>query len=180
MQRSFSAKALVLKRVNTGEYDRILTLLTPEQGKIVAVAKGVRRLTSKQRAFLEPGNYVTIFLVKTSSLPLIIQTKLMNDFSQLKKNLKSVKKLVEILEIIDQLFPEGVDEVELFEQLVSLIHQLNESSISTQETQESLRQMLIQLGYQDIRETKYSSILAYVASVADRPLHSYDYLTVKE
>ncbi|HOA85757.1 MAG TPA: recombination protein O N-terminal domain-containing protein, partial [Bacillota bacterium] len=38
----FSTDALVLRCLDTGDYDRILTLLTPEKGRISVIAKGVR------------------------------------------------------------------------------------------------------------------------------------------
>ena len=38
--------AIVLSRMNYGEADRILHVITPKQGKISIVAKGVRRVKS--------------------------------------------------------------------------------------------------------------------------------------
>jgi len=103
-----------------GELDRIVTLFTPQKGKLVCVAKGVRKMNSSQRAYLEPGNYISVMMIETKSLPLLTQTRLINDFSQTKKSLTSLKKLTEVLEIIDQLFPEGVEEESLFAQVVSI------------------------------------------------------------
>lgn len=45
--------AIVLRRTNFGEADRIVSILTPE-GKFGLVAKGVRRLQSKLAAGIEP------------------------------------------------------------------------------------------------------------------------------
>lgn len=42
-----TTKAIVLSRVNYGEADRIMQILTPEFGKIGVIAKGVRREKSK-------------------------------------------------------------------------------------------------------------------------------------
>src|SRR5437868_6073696 len=112
MKPSFSTQALVLKRVDAGEVDRILTIFTPDQGKLTCVAKGVRRMSSTQRAYLEPGNHVTVFVTQTRGLPLITQTRLISDFASNKKDLQSIKKLAQVLEIIDRLFPEGVEEQE--------------------------------------------------------------------
>jgi DNA repair protein RecO (recombination protein O) len=56
----FSTDALVLRRIDTGDYDRILTLLTPEQGRISVIAKGVRSPRSKFAPASQPyvyGNY---------------------------------------------------------------------------------------------------------------------------
>lgn len=46
-------KAIVLRRTNYGEADRILQFLTPEHGKISAMAKGVRREKSKLAGAVE-------------------------------------------------------------------------------------------------------------------------------
>jgi len=51
--RAYRAYAIVLRGRNLGEADRILTLLTLERGKLDAVAKGVRRGTSRLSGRLE-------------------------------------------------------------------------------------------------------------------------------
>ena len=170
----------MLKRVNTGEMDRVVTLLTPDQGKLVCVAKGVRKMSSSQRAYLEPGNHVSVLLIHTSSLPIITQTRLIDEFPSSKKDLPSMKRLAEVLEIIDVLFPEGVEEVELFDQLVAVLERLNQPQVNFKHIQDNLNDVLMQMGYQDFHETSFDSILEHVSSVAERPLNSYKYLTVKK
>lgn len=51
--RLFSTPAIILRRTNYGEADRIISLLTPERGKISAIAKGVRKPKSKLAGGLE-------------------------------------------------------------------------------------------------------------------------------
>ncbi|MGH7157663.1 MAG: DNA repair protein RecO [Candidatus Saccharimonadales bacterium] len=46
-------RAIVLRRTDYGEADRILTLLTPDQGKLSLLAKGVRRVKSKLAGGIE-------------------------------------------------------------------------------------------------------------------------------
>ncbi len=177
--RSSATEAIVLKRSNVGESDRIVTLLTPEQGKVTCIAKGVRKLTSSQRAYLEPGNLVTVYLVETSSMPILTQTKLLSDFSNAKKDLQRLKQLTQVLEIVDKLFPEGVEEIELFQTFITILKQLSQPKVHFLQIQEELSQVLVQMGYQPLSETPYKSIIEYVSSVADRPLRSFEYMTVK-
>ncbi len=177
--RTTSTDAIVLKRTSVGESDRIVTLLTPEFGKVTCVAKGVRKLTSSQRAYLEPGNLVTIFLVETSSMPILTQTKLKTDFSLAKRDLQRLKQLTQVLEIVDRLFPEGSEEVELFQSIILILQHLNQEKVQFLKIQEELCQVLVQMGYQHLSDTPYKSVIEYVATVADRPLRSYDYMTVK-
>jgi len=176
---SLATEAIVLKRTNFGESDRIVTLLTPEQGKVTCIAKGVRKLTSSQRAYLEPGNLVSILLVGTSSMPILSQTKLLNDFSLSKTDLLRLKKLTQVLEIVDRLFPEGAEETELFQSIILILKHLDQSKVPFLLVQEELCRVLVQLGYQHLTDTPYTSVIEYVASIADRPLRSFDYLTVK-
>ena len=54
---SYRDEALVLRTHKLGEADRIITLLTRQHGRMRAVAKGVRRTTSRWGSRLEPFNH---------------------------------------------------------------------------------------------------------------------------
>ena len=47
MSQTIRTKAIVLRRTNYGEADRVIQLLTPEYGKVGAIARGVRREKSR-------------------------------------------------------------------------------------------------------------------------------------
>lgn len=49
----FRTEAIILRRTNYGEADRILSVITPERGKVSVIAKGVRRPKSKLAGGLE-------------------------------------------------------------------------------------------------------------------------------
>ena len=68
----------------------------------------------------------------------------------------SLKKLTEVLEIIDQLFPEGVEEESLFAQVVSILEQLSSASASFTTIQQQLIDVVAQLGYPAMAETPYT------------------------
>ena len=53
MAEPVKVKGLVIRQVNFGDYDKMLTLLTAELGKISVSAKGVRSMKSKNRAASE-------------------------------------------------------------------------------------------------------------------------------
>ena len=68
-------EAIVLRTHKLGEADRIITLLTRHHGRVRAVAKGVRRTTSKFGSRLEPFTYVDLQLAEGRNLDIITQAE---------------------------------------------------------------------------------------------------------
>ncbi|RCW40788.1 DNA replication and repair protein RecO [Halopolyspora algeriensis] len=72
--------AVVLRVHKLGEADRIITLLTRRHGKVRAVAKGVRRTTSRFGARLEPFCHVDVQLYTGRTLDVITQVQTLDAF----------------------------------------------------------------------------------------------------
>lgn len=178
-KKNFTTQSLVLKRSNIGETDRIVVLLTQEYGKIAVVAKGVRKLKSSNRAFLEPGNIVKAFCVQTKGLPILTQSSLIDDCSQMHHTLKSMRSLSQLLEIFNNLFVEAELEEDVFTLILKLRNQVVTNQVSATHMRELLGKLIQMLGYQDPKDSKYNSITEYIEALADRPIKSFDYLQVK-
>nr|WP_254455899.1 DNA repair protein RecO [Paeniglutamicibacter quisquiliarum] len=80
--KSYRTRGIVLRTHKLGEADRIITLLSPEFGIVRAVAKGVRRTSSKMGATLEPFMEVDAQIVAGRSLHTIIQAQLRHPYGQ--------------------------------------------------------------------------------------------------
>ncbi len=172
-------KGLVLRRTNTGETDRILTLLTKEKGKVVCVAKGVRKLTSSTRAFLEPGMLVKVNLIETRSLPLLTQAVLIDDTSKMIQNLQNYSQLSQILEIFDTLFVEAEIDHTTFLSAIQLRNQVIYNQSSPKHIRQLLSDLIIALGFQDPATSPYDSITDYLESLTGKPLNSFAFLRVQ-
>jgi len=61
---TYRDRAVVLRKLDYGEADRIFTLLTRDHGKVGAIAKGVRRTSSKLGPSLELFGHVDVLLAK--------------------------------------------------------------------------------------------------------------------
>ncbi len=66
-------EALVLRTQKLGEADRIITLLTRDNGRVRAVAKGVRKTSSRLGARVEPFGHVDVQLYVGRSLDIVTQ-----------------------------------------------------------------------------------------------------------
>ena len=70
---TYRDEAVILRTHKLGEADRIVTMLSREHGKIRAVAKGVRRTSSKFGARLEPFMVADVQLYQGRSLDIVQQ-----------------------------------------------------------------------------------------------------------
>ncbi|GAB7006168.1 DNA repair protein RecO [Nocardioides sp. AN3] len=73
-------EAIVLRTHKLGEADRIITLLTRQHGRVRAVARGVRRTTSRFGSRLEPFMHVDLQLSEGRSLDHITQAETLTPF----------------------------------------------------------------------------------------------------
>ena len=73
-------EAIVLRTQKLGEADRIATLLTRGRGKVRAVAKGVRRTSSRFGARLEPFSHVDLQLYEGRSLDVVQQAETLSPY----------------------------------------------------------------------------------------------------
>src|SRR3954471_14646976 len=68
-------EGVVLRTQKLGESDRIITLLTRRNGRVRAVAKGVRRTMSRFGARLEPFGHVDVQLAEGRTLHTVNQVE---------------------------------------------------------------------------------------------------------
>ena len=128
--RSYKTEAVVLRSIRLGEADRVLHLYTLDQGRIGAVAKGVRRTKSRFGARLEPLSHVGLVLHRGAGelqtvtgvdlvrahaasreqpyrlgVGLIGAESMLRLFTEQEGNAKAFHALVRFLDLLDELDP---------------------------------------------------------------------------
>lgn len=126
--RLYKTQAVVIKSMDLGEADKIVTLFSPALGKIRAVAKGIRKTKSKFGARLEPFTYVNLLLYKGRNLDIVSQAEILKPFTAIKSDLDRINYGSLMLDIIDKVSQEGEKEKELFRLLLSAFETLAEMS----------------------------------------------------
>ncbi|MFV0450977.1 MAG: DNA repair protein RecO [Propioniciclava sp.] len=79
---TYRDEAVVLRTHKLGEADRIITCLSREHGKVRAVARGVRRTSSKWGARLEPFSHVDLQFATGRTLDVITEAVTLHPWSQ--------------------------------------------------------------------------------------------------
>ena len=97
----YHADALVIRSREFGESDRVLTLFSRELGKLQAVAKGVRKPKSKQRAGSQLFTYGDFLIHKGKNLDTVNQCSPKESFPYLWSDLERLFSASCIAELLD-------------------------------------------------------------------------------
>ena len=100
--RLYVTDAIVLSRFDYGEADRILTLITPREGKLKAIAKGIRRPTSRLGGSLEPFAELRIALARGRTFDVVTQVSVGHAWLQLRDSLESAATAWYFAELADR------------------------------------------------------------------------------
>jgi DNA repair protein RecO (recombination protein O) len=122
--RNYQTEAIIIKKTKLGEADRILTLYTPQLGKIQAVAKGVRRPRSKMSGHLELLTHSLVSLARGKNIDTVTGTQTINSFLPLKSDLRLTSYALYVTELVNQFGAESLENQPLFELLRQTLHRL--------------------------------------------------------
>ncbi|MBU1992750.1 MAG: DNA repair protein RecO [Patescibacteria group bacterium] len=172
--REFRTKGLILKSRNLGENDKVVTILTPDLGKIEAKARGARRITSKLCGHLEILSVCDFALYKsTRGLFTITQGKQLKSFQALKGNLKLINEAIEIIELINLNTAEEQPIEGIFETTSRALLKMEKAKDKTEKiTEEYLRDLLDILGLLPHREISRKKLKEIIMDHINLP-HSF-------
>lgn len=136
MSRSQSTEAIVLRRVNHSEADRVITLLTKDFGRVTVYAKGVRKPKSKLAGGLELCMVSEVSFIaskKSDGLATITSSRMVEYFEEVVKNYDVLQEIFVLLKGIDKVSEYEEDTQKLFHLSIELMRGFNkrESSNST-------------------------------------------------
>ncbi len=124
----YRVEAIVLKRSDMGEADRLVTLLTPDQGKLRVVAKGVRKPSSRKSGHIELFTHSMLLVAKGRQLDIVTQASTLDAFMPLQVNLERLGYAYYLAELVDKFSEEGVENQALFELLLQSLRRLCDTS----------------------------------------------------
>jgi len=120
----YNTEAVVLKRINLKEADRILTLYTPNLGKISAVAKGVRRPKSKMGGHLELLTHCSLMLTRGRNMDTVNQAQTISSFRLLREDLWREGLALYAAELVTQFTVEHQENYLIYRLLLDTLNRL--------------------------------------------------------
>lgn len=173
MVRSYKTEGIVLKRINIGEADKILSVFTKHYGKLRLIAKGIRKTKSRKAGGLEPFNQVQLQIAKGRNLDLITETQIINSHQSWRKNLLSVTVAYYFCELVDKLTADNQAHPAVYNLLRLSINQIKEAKLTIL-VRNFEERLLDELGFgipEDIRRQK-GSLKTYIEEITERQINS--------
>ena len=122
--RVYRTEAVIIRRSDFGEADRLLTLITP-QGKRRVVAKGARKTTSRLAGHIELFTHTTLLLAVGRNLDIVTQSVILHSFDTLRGDLQRIGAAYYAAELIDRLIEEEDENRPAFDLLVATLQTLD-------------------------------------------------------
>lgn len=177
MIRTYTTEGIVLKRRNSGEADRVLTVYTQKNGKITLKAVGVRRITSRRSSHIELLNISVLTLYKGRGAPILIEAQTKSDFSCIKEDLQKVGFAYHLCELVDGLCPENQENERVFHLLSNALRRLNQEDDLLSVIHEFEINLLKTLGFWSTSLSTSFDTHHYIENILERKLRSKSFFS---
>lgn len=118
---------VVLRTYKLRESDRIVVFHTADNGKVRAVAKGVRKTKSKFGARLEPMSHVRLQLYRGRELDIVTQAESVEPLAPMLSSLDRASQGLAVIEAVDQLSLEREPNPQLYRMIVGVLRTIGRS-----------------------------------------------------
>jgi DNA repair protein RecO (recombination protein O) len=123
-ERTLKVEAVVLRHSDYGEADRLLTLFSREQGKLRAIAKGVRKVQSRKAGHLEPFTQVSLMLAQGHDLWIVTQAEAIETMLPLRDDLTRLSYAAYTVELLDRFTYEEGQNWQLYQLLLETLKRI--------------------------------------------------------
>jgi DNA repair protein RecO (recombination protein O) len=126
MNKLYTVEALILRARDFGEADKVITLFSREEGKSQAVAKGVRKPTSRLRGGVQTFSHTRLLLFRGKNLDTVSQSETIDAFPRLHQDLTSLAAVSCLADLLETALPEREAQAEIFQLALNVISLLGQ------------------------------------------------------
>ena len=120
----YKTEAIVLKHLPFGEADYLLTLYTPNMGKLRAVVKGARRVKSKLGGHLEPLMRTSLLISRGQNLDTVNQAEALEGLRTVREDLNRLSQALYMVELVDSITPDEQPNYPVYRLILDTLHSL--------------------------------------------------------
>lgn len=124
-ERLYRTDAIIIRRSDFGEADRLLTVFTPDRGKLRLMAKGVRKITSRKAGHVELFMLTDMLIAQARTWDIISQAEIVESYRNLREDLDKTSHAYYVAELVDRITEEHDANAPLFELLALTLTRLS-------------------------------------------------------
>lgn len=143
----YGSRAIVLKNLDYQDADKLVTIFSEKEGKIKAVAKGVKKPKSSLRAVVQPFTHSFLYLSRGRDLDIITQGKLLEFYPALREDLGRALYASYIMELLDKSLLERTPSPHLYNETLQILGYLNDKGLKYLVIRYFEMQLIKELGY---------------------------------
>lgn len=121
----FKGEGIVLRSMNLGEWDKLLTVFVQGQGRLKIVAKGARKIQSRYASITQLFCNVRFTVYRGKNIHTFSQVELIEGFRPLREDLGRMAYGVYMLEMVDATLEEGQSHDDILSLLIACLHILS-------------------------------------------------------
>ncbi len=116
--RNFVVQGVVIGRTDFGESDKIIDLMTEDQGKIRGLAKGVRKIKSRRLGSLELSNLIKALFYRGKTFDIITEVENLDFDLDFRRDETKLGTMMYVCELTSHLVPEGEENNQVYHRLL--------------------------------------------------------------
>lgn len=127
--KKFTVKAVVIGRRDFKESDKMVDLMTEYQGKILGLAKGIRKINSRRLGSLELSNWVKALLYQGKTFAIITEVDNLDWDLDFRKDETKLGAMMYVCELTNHLVPEGQENNKVYYRLLKVREEIKNANL---------------------------------------------------
>ncbi|MBU1161061.1 MAG: DNA repair protein RecO [Proteobacteria bacterium] len=129
---NYSTPAIVLRKVDFGDYDLVITFFTLKEGKITAIAKSAKKSTKRFAGILELFSALNVVYStgRRKGLPVLQEATLKHPFPSIRTSMLKTAYASYWAELINEWMESGQKQVETYQLFQYVLRELDSCRVS--------------------------------------------------
>lgn len=167
--------SIVLSRRDWREYDQLVTLYTREQGKMEVIARGIKKITSKNSPFLEPFTLVEAEIIPGKEKRYVGAVTAIESYPNIRAELARSLAGQNALAVVNTLIAGEEPDERIFKLVIDFLKFLNVAPPAKNSLNRFAAELLTYLGFAPPANVKTpAALLAHARYHSDRPVPDWN------
>lgn len=146
----YRSPSIIIRARDLRESDQLITVFTEKEGKLTAVAKGVKKSKSSLRGCVQPFCHSLLFFSQGRDLDLITQGRVIDFYGNSRQDLNRALYIMYMVEILDKSLMDRAPIPTLFNTLRAVLEIINEEGLNMMLVRYFESRLLVNLGYKPV------------------------------